>query len=55
MGKDDISKIIPTNSGPMENEFLMATSKLILTQPGGGGIYLADMGDLRAVQAPRCS
>lgn len=33
----------------MENEFLMVTSKLILTQTRGGGIHLVDMEDLRVV------
>lgn len=36
-------------------KFLMVTSKCILIQLGGGGIHLEDIGDLRVIQAARCS
>ena len=52
--KSDINKIIPTNSSYNGEEISVGHIKMYLDF-GGDGIHLEDVGDLRVIQAARCS
>ena len=54
MCKSDIYKIIPTNSSYNGEEISVGHIKMYLDL-GGDGIHLEDVGDLRVIQAARCS